>query len=45
MQDATSAAIEKLGDADLMQKAAHGDRDAFAALYNRHHAMVYRFAR
>jgi len=45
MQDATSAAVEDLGDADLMQKAAHGDRDAFAALYHRHHAMVYRFAR
>ena len=45
MQDATSAAVEDLGDADLMLKAAHGDRDAFAALYRRYHAMVYRFAR
>jgi RNA polymerase sigma-70 factor, ECF subfamily len=45
MQDATGAAVEDLGDSDLMRRAAHGDRDAFATLYRRHHAMVYRFAR
>jgi RNA polymerase sigma-70 factor (ECF subfamily) len=45
MRDATSAAVEGLGDSDLMRRAANGDRDAFAALYHRHHAMVYRFAR
>jgi RNA polymerase sigma-70 factor (ECF subfamily) len=39
------AAIEDLGDSVLMRRAAHGDRDAFATLYRRHHAMVYRFAR
>ena len=32
-------------DADLMRRTAQGDRDAFAALYRRHHAIVYRFAR
>ena len=28
-----------------MRRTAAGDRDAFTALYQRHHAMVYRFAR
>jgi RNA polymerase sigma-70 factor (ECF subfamily) len=32
-------------DADLMRRAADGDRDAFAAIYQRHHASIYRFAR
>ena len=32
-------------DLDLMRRTAAGDRDAFAALYRRHHAGVYRFAR
>ena len=32
-------------DLDLMRRTAAGDRDAFAALYRRHHATVYRFAR
>jgi RNA polymerase sigma-70 factor (ECF subfamily) len=32
-------------DLDLMRRTAAGDRDAFAALYRRHHAAVYRFAR
>jgi RNA polymerase sigma-70 factor, ECF subfamily len=32
-------------DRDLMQRTANGDRDAFAALYQRHGATVYRFAR
>jgi RNA polymerase sigma-70 factor (ECF subfamily) len=32
-------------DVDLMSRAAEGDRDAFAALYRRHHATIYRFAR
>jgi RNA polymerase sigma-70 factor (ECF subfamily) len=32
-------------DADLVAAAAAGDRDAFAALYLRHHLGVYRFAR
>ena len=45
MEDATSAAADDPDDADLMRRAAHGDRDAFAALYRRHQARVYRFAR
>ena len=32
-------------DSDLITRARRGDRDAFAALYRRHHAAVYRFAR
>jgi RNA polymerase sigma-70 factor, ECF subfamily len=32
-------------DAGLMQQAARGDREAFAAIYRRHSATVYRFAR
>ena len=34
-----------VSDADLMRRAADGERDAFAALYQRHHPAVYRFAR
>lgn len=32
-------------DADLMRRTAAGDREAFAAVYRRHHALVFRFAR
>jgi len=32
-------------DTGLMQEAARGDREAFAAIYRRHSATVYRFAR
>jgi RNA polymerase sigma-70 factor (ECF subfamily) len=32
-------------DSDLMRRTAAGDRDAFAALYRRHQALVFRFAR
>jgi RNA polymerase sigma-70 factor (ECF subfamily) len=32
-------------DRELMARAARGDRDAFAAIYARHQAAVYRFAR
>ncbi len=45
MRDATGGTREDLSDSDLMRRAAAGDRDAFSALYQRHHAMVYRFAR
>jgi RNA polymerase sigma-70 factor (ECF subfamily) len=45
MRGAARTATEDLADSDLMRKTAEGDRDAFAALYRRHHAMVYRFAR
>jgi hypothetical protein len=45
MRGAVRAVTGKPADADLMRRTANGDRDAFAALYCRHHAMVYRFAR
>jgi RNA polymerase sigma-70 factor (ECF subfamily) len=32
-------------DADLVERMAGGDRDAFAALFRRHHATVFRFSR
>jgi RNA polymerase sigma-70 factor (ECF subfamily) len=32
-------------DRDLIGRTAAGDREAFAELYRRHHAAVYRFAR
>src|SRR5690606_3102871 len=32
-------------DAELMRRAAAGDREAFAAVYRRHAGAVYRFAR
>jgi RNA polymerase sigma-70 factor (ECF subfamily) len=32
-------------DGELMRRTAAGDRDAFAALYRRHHGTVFRFAR
>ena len=32
-------------DLELMRQTAAGDREAFAAIYRRHHASVYRFAR
>ena len=45
MQDAASSpdpdTIEsKVGDIDLMRRTAAGDRDAFATLYQTHHATV-----
>src|SRR5688572_17459567 len=45
MREALRATPGELADSDLMARTANGDRDAFAALYRRHHAMVYRFAR
>lgn len=45
MRDVPRAAAGDLTDSDLMRRTAAGDRDAFTALYQRHHAMVYRFAR
>ena len=32
-------------DAELVRRAAAGERDAFAAIYERHRTVVYRFAR
>ena len=34
-----------VSDDDLMRRTAAGDRDAFAAVYQKHHAVVFRFAR
>ena len=32
-------------DVELVRRAAAGDREAFAAIYERHRTIVYRFAR
>jgi RNA polymerase sigma-70 factor (ECF subfamily) len=40
-----AAAADRATDADLMRLAAAGDRRAFGEVYERHHAMVYRFGR
>jgi hypothetical protein len=32
-------------DADLVRRAAEGDKDAFGAIFERYHGVVYRFAR
>jgi len=45
MRDVPRATAGDPTDSDLMRRTAAGDRDAFTALYKRHHAMVYRFAR
>jgi RNA polymerase sigma-70 factor (ECF subfamily) len=45
MREAKRANAEGIADADLMRRTASGDRDAFAMLYRRHHAILYRFAR
>jgi hypothetical protein len=31
-------------DADLVRRAAEGDKDAFGAIFERYHGVVYRFA-
>jgi RNA polymerase sigma-70 factor (ECF subfamily) len=41
---AHTSAIEP-SDAELVRRAAAGEREAFAAIYARHHGAVYRFAR
>lgn len=35
----------EVSDDDLMRRTAAGDRDAFAAVYRKHHSVVFRFAR
>lgn len=45
MRGAERATAGEPADAELMRRTALGDRDAFALLYRRHHAIVYRFAR
>jgi RNA polymerase sigma-70 factor (ECF subfamily) len=37
--------MDEGSDEDLARRTAAGDRDAFAALYSRHHATIFRFAR
>ncbi len=37
--------LREPSDAVLMQRTARGDRDAFAHLYRRHQATIFRFAR
>ena len=39
------AALRLLGDDRLARRAAHGDREAFAVLYRRHHQALYRYCR
>jgi RNA polymerase sigma factor (sigma-70 family) len=41
----SSAGGPAQSDAALVRRAAAGDRDAFAAIYERHRTVVYRFAR
>ena len=45
MQESDETVTPFDADAMLMRRSADGDRDAFAALYRRHHGAVYRFAR
>ena len=43
--DAPATALHDAPDDDLVRRAAAGERDAFAEIYRRYHAVVYRFAR
>lgn len=36
---------QAISDDDLMRRTAAGDREAFATVYRKHHAVVFRFAR
>jgi RNA polymerase sigma-70 factor, ECF subfamily len=45
MPENAAGGATPLPDEDLMRRTAAGDRAAFAALYDRHSASVYRFAR
>ena len=45
MHATDAGASQADSDERLVQRTAAGDRDAFAALYRRHHRSVYRFAR
>jgi RNA polymerase sigma-70 factor, ECF subfamily len=42
---ATDAALAAMPDAELVRRARAGEDEAFAAIYARYHAVVYRFAR
>ncbi len=39
-----SSMAENQTDADLLKRAARGEESAFAVLYERHRAAIYRFA-
>ena len=45
MQHSDSGGPQVDSDELLVRRTAGGDREAFAALYRRHHGSVYRFAR
>ena len=45
MQDIDAPDSPRESDQSLIQRTAAGDREAFATLYRRHQAAVYRFAR
>ena len=45
MQDSDTVGAQRESDHQLIRRTAAGDREAFAALYRRHHRMVFRFAR
>lgn len=41
----TVSSCSEPSDAELVERMANGDRDAFATLFRRHHATVFRFSR
>ena len=43
--DAPATALHDAPEDDLVRRAAAGEREAFAEIYRRYHAVVYRFAR
>ncbi|HEY5618524.1 MAG TPA: sigma-70 family RNA polymerase sigma factor [Vicinamibacterales bacterium] len=45
MGAARSELLHDLPDDDLVRRAQAGEREAFAEIYRRYHAVVYRFAR
>jgi RNA polymerase sigma-70 factor (ECF subfamily) len=45
MRDEAGDVSGDISDSDLMRRTAEGDRDAFALIYRKYHAIVYRFAR
>ena len=42
---AASSSLHDEPDAELVRRAQTGEREAFAEIYRRYHAVVYRFAR
>jgi RNA polymerase sigma-70 factor (ECF subfamily) len=43
--EAPATALHDAPEDDLVRRAAAGEREAFAEIYSRYHAVVYRFAR